>query len=202
VPGGQGPRHLQLYIYDTDETLEHRVKRSPDLDINIIRLILKILEKNPYVQIFKSIGSVPNLAEYRISLNTDIRLDQRRYNAPTTSQVAAMWVEGSDPQNTFDRQVVVYGKGDRPIFIRAYYGCYDPLAYPLFFPCGEAGWNRWMPYHVPSSAVPSSVVQENDDGAEDEDLQFQDRTADANDEQNEDEAEGNYLYATNVIHIS
>jgi hypothetical protein len=85
VPSGQGPRHLQLYIYDTDETLEHRVKRSPDLDINIIRLILKILEKNPYVQIFKRIGSVPNLAEYRISLNTDIRLDQRRYNTPTTS---------------------------------------------------------------------------------------------------------------------
>jgi hypothetical protein len=52
VPGAQGPRNLQLYIYDTDETLEHRVKRSPDLDINIIRLILKILEKNPYVQIF------------------------------------------------------------------------------------------------------------------------------------------------------
>jgi len=49
VPGGQGPRHLQLYIYDTDETLEHRVKRSPDLDINIVRMILKILENNPYV---------------------------------------------------------------------------------------------------------------------------------------------------------
>jgi hypothetical protein len=70
VPGGQGPRHLQLYFYDTDETLEHRVKRSPDLDINIVRAILKILEDNQYVQTFKSIGSVPNLDEYRISLNT------------------------------------------------------------------------------------------------------------------------------------
>jgi hypothetical protein len=76
VPGGQGPRHLLLYIYHTDETLEHRVKRSPALDIDIIRLILKILEKSPYVQIFKNIGSVLNQAEYRISLNTYIRLDQ------------------------------------------------------------------------------------------------------------------------------
>jgi hypothetical protein len=75
VPGGQGPRHLLLYIYDTDEILEHRVKRSPALDIDIIQLILKILEKNPYVQIFKSIGSVPNQGEYRISFITDIRLD-------------------------------------------------------------------------------------------------------------------------------
>ena len=37
-------------------------------------------------------------------------------------------------------------KGDRPLYIRAYYGCYDPLSYPLFFPRGESGWNRWMSY--------------------------------------------------------
>ena len=45
VPGDHGPRHLQLYIYDTDEALEHRVKRSLDLDINLVRVILRILEK-------------------------------------------------------------------------------------------------------------------------------------------------------------
>ena len=144
--GDNGPRHLQLYIYDTDENLFHRVKRSPNLRLDLIRKILAILEHNPYAQVFKSLGVVPNLDEYRISLNTDIKLDQRRYNAPTTSQVAAIWVEGSDPQKTFDRSVIVYGKGERPLYIRAYYGCYDPLSYPLFFPCGEIGWNRLMPY--------------------------------------------------------
>jgi hypothetical protein len=140
---------LQLYIYDTDENLLHRVKRSPDLNIDVIRTILEILERNPYAQVFKSLGSVPNLDEYRISINTDIKLDQRRYNAPTTSQVAAIWVEGSDPQNCFDRSVVVHGKGDRPLYIRAYYGCYKPLSYPLFFPRGETGRNRWMPFVAP-----------------------------------------------------
>jgi hypothetical protein len=40
----------------------------------------------------------------------------------------------------------VHGSGERPLYIRAYYGCYDPLAYPLFFPGGETGWNRWLPY--------------------------------------------------------
>ncbi|XP_044431343.1 uncharacterized protein [Triticum aestivum] len=147
VPADNGPRHLQLYIYDTDHNLGHRTNRSPDLDIDLIRKILGILEQNPYAQAFKSLGSVPNLDEYKISLNTDIKLDQRRYNAPTTSQVAEIWVEGSDPQNYFDRSVVVHAKkGDRPLYIRAYYGCYDPLSYPLFLPCGETGWNRWMPY--------------------------------------------------------
>ncbi|XP_071685017.1 uncharacterized protein [Lolium perenne] len=184
VPGDKGPRHLQLYFYDTDETLEHRVKRSPDLDINIIRAILEILKDNPYVKTFKSCGSVPNLEEYRISLNTDIRLDQRRYNVPTASQVAAMWVEGSDPQNTFDRQVVVHGKGDRPIFIRAYYGCYDPLAYPLFFPRGETGWNRRIPYEIPRK-----VTQQGDkeDDTEREPLQGLDQSSNVHLEENTDE---------------
>ena len=149
LSGDHGPRHLQLYIYDTDENLLHMVKRFPNLRLDLIRRILKILEHNPYAQVFKSLGAVPNLDEYRITLNTDINLDQRRYNAPTTSQVAAIWVEGSDPQNTFDRSVVVYGKRDHTLHIRAYYGCYDPLSYPLFFPRGETGWNRWMPYNDP-----------------------------------------------------
>ena len=26
IPGGRGPRHMQLYFYDTNETIAHRVK--------------------------------------------------------------------------------------------------------------------------------------------------------------------------------
>jgi hypothetical protein len=157
VPNGNGPRHLQLYIYDNDETLSHRVQRSPDLNVELIRKILRILEHNPYVQTFKSVGSFSNLDEYKIELNTNITLDQRRYNAPTTSEVAAVWVEGNDPTNCFDRSVVIHGKGGRPLYIRAYYGCYDPLAYPLFFPGGETGWNRRMPYRDPPNRTPQDL---------------------------------------------
>jgi hypothetical protein len=47
VPGGDDVRHLQLYFYDTeDEVLSHRIKRSPDLGINLIRNILAILQDN------------------------------------------------------------------------------------------------------------------------------------------------------------
>ncbi|KAL5665802.1 hypothetical protein ACJX0J_025910, partial [Zea mays] len=78
VPGSQGPRHLQLYFYDTeDATLAHRARRSPDLDINIIKNILTILEGNPYVQTFNRLGSIPNLDDYVIELNTNVTPDQR-----------------------------------------------------------------------------------------------------------------------------
>ena len=79
LPGSKGPRHLQLYFYDTaeDDTLSHRVKRSPDLDINIIRNVLRILQaNNPYVQTFNRVGSIPNLGDYVIELNTNVTPDQ------------------------------------------------------------------------------------------------------------------------------
>jgi hypothetical protein len=87
---------MQLYFYDTDKTIQHRIQRSPNLDEGVIRTVLRILEDNPYVCVFQSLGNIANLNEYRIELNTDIGVDQRRYNAPTISQVAAIWGEGSD----------------------------------------------------------------------------------------------------------
>ncbi|XP_022008025.1 uncharacterized protein LOC110907339 [Helianthus annuus] len=34
---------------------------------------------------------------------------------------------------------------NRPTTSEPYYGCYDPLSYPLFFPNGEAGWHPNIP---------------------------------------------------------
>jgi hypothetical protein len=62
----------------------------------VIRTVLRLLEDNTYARVFRSLGNIANLDEYRIELNTDIGVNQRRYKAPTVSQVAAIWVEGSD----------------------------------------------------------------------------------------------------------
>ena len=87
MSGVQAPRHMQLYFYDTNETMHHRIKRSPHLDASVIRTILNIMQDNPYVQIFKSLVTLTNLDCYTIELNTSIFVDQRRYNAPTMEQV-------------------------------------------------------------------------------------------------------------------
>ncbi|TVU18511.1 hypothetical protein EJB05_34614 [Eragrostis curvula] len=156
--GKYGPRHMQLYFYDTDFSIEHRAKRSPHLDEGLIRKILQLLESNPYTMTFRRLGGVSNLEEYKIELNTEIDVDQRRYNAPTVSQVAAIWMPGTDPEHAFERSVMVCGLADKPVYIRAYHGCYDPLSYPLFFPGGEAGWNKNIKY----------VDKEKDDGGDKE----------------------------------
>ena len=87
---------MQLYFYDTDETLPQRIKRSPHLDLKLIRAILRILENNPYVHVFRTVGQMENLDELNIELNTSISVDQRRYNAPAMDQVAAIWQDGFD----------------------------------------------------------------------------------------------------------
>jgi hypothetical protein len=78
-------------------------------------------------------------------LNLDQRLDQRTYNAPITSEVADVWVEGNERIKKFDKSVVLHGNNNEIQRIKSYYGCYDPLSYPLFFPRGELGWHSKMP---------------------------------------------------------
>ena len=72
VPGVKGPCHMQLYFYDTDETMHQRINRSPHLDAHVIHTILDIMQENPYVQVFKSVGTLTNLYCYTIALNTSV----------------------------------------------------------------------------------------------------------------------------------
>ncbi|XP_044354828.1 uncharacterized protein [Triticum aestivum] len=144
-PTQDGPKHLELYFYDDDPSLQHRFRCSPNLDRDVIRKLVDILKDNPYSETFRNLGGVDDLEEYRIELNTDMRLDQRRYNLPISSEVAAIWVEGNELCKHFDRSIVLFGNGNKRYSIQPYYGCYDPLSYPLFFPRGEIGWHPEIP---------------------------------------------------------
>ena len=105
--------------------------------------------------LFKNLCSVSNIAEYNIELNTSISVDQRRYNSPGMDQVAAIWMDGNDPRPLFSPSIIIYGTEDRPHYIRAYYGCYDPLVYPVLLPGGETGReDKKIEYQDPPPAKP------------------------------------------------
>ncbi|KAL7174997.1 hypothetical protein ACSBR2_028742 [Camellia fascicularis] len=76
--------------------------------------------------------------EQCIVIKTNPNLDQRTYNVPTTSQVAAIWVEKESASNK-TRDIIVHRKSSGSQRVLHYYGCYDPLQYPLLFPYGETG---------------------------------------------------------------
>ncbi|XP_072150844.1 uncharacterized protein [Setaria viridis] len=147
---GHEPGHLELYFYDDDPSLEHRLRKcrekSAQEDREVIQRLKDILHGiNPYSENLRSMGQVDNLEDYHVELNLDQRLDQRTYNVPLTSEVAAVWIEGSERRGQFDNSIVLQGK-DRSIHgIQSYHGCYDALSYPLFFPRGELGWHNCIP---------------------------------------------------------
>ncbi|AQK60686.1 hypothetical protein ZEAMMB73_Zm00001d053905 [Zea mays] len=98
--GGVEHKHLELYFYDDDPTLEHRYHQT---------------------------------------------LNQKTYNTPLTSEVAAVWIDGSEGRGQFSKSVMLHGKDSSSHCIRSYHGCYDALSYPLFFPRGELGWHANIP---------------------------------------------------------
>nr|XP_027101001.1 uncharacterized protein LOC113720276 [Coffea arabica] len=67
--------------------------------------------------------------------------DQRVWNQPTASQIAALWVEGQKSGKRYKRHIQIYTKEGKDHLVQYYYGCYDPLQYPLLFPFGETRWH-------------------------------------------------------------
>ncbi|PWZ16452.1 hypothetical protein Zm00014a_034232 [Zea mays] len=147
--GGAEHKHLELYFYDDDPTLEHRYRKCREehqlKDKEVIRQIVDILRGNPYSEHLRTMGHVDNLDDYRIALNLDQTLNQKTYNTPLTSEVAAVWIEGSEGRGQFSKSVMLHGKDSSSHCIRSYHVCYDALSYPLFFPKGKLGWHANIP---------------------------------------------------------
>lgn len=73
-------------------------------------------------------------------------VDQICHNSPSADQVAAIEVEGNNDFNIpYDRNFIVPGRDGHTNPIKPYFGCYDPLQYPLFFPYGDNGWQQHNP---------------------------------------------------------
>ena len=103
---------------------------------------MRILSNNPYAKFFKNLRNVQNIDNQKSVLNCYPGLDQRVYNLPTASQVAAIWTEDDDESAIKNVHIQVYTHSNTSHRIKHYYGCYDPLQYPILFPQGECGWHH------------------------------------------------------------
>ncbi|XP_074313095.1 uncharacterized protein LOC141648383 [Silene latifolia] len=91
LPTEEPSQYIQLYFYDTDGELWHRLQISEDIDQNV---------------------------------------------------VAAIWVDDENSSQPPRHDVLIYANSGTSHRILHYYGCYDPLQYPLLFPFGETGWHK------------------------------------------------------------
>ena len=138
-----------MYFHDDDSSLELCYRRCREeclrKEKEVIDRLVAIMQGNPYSEHFRTLGAVDDLEDYHVELNLDQRLDQRTYNVPITSEVAAVWIEGSERHGQFEHSVGLQGKDKSIHGIRSYHGYYDALPYPLFFPKGELGWHNCIP---------------------------------------------------------
>ncbi|GKB09793.1 uncharacterized protein Tco_0843716, partial [Tanacetum coccineum] len=163
VPENGNAKNLQLYFHDTEHELENRLASSDRLSKHATEICMKALEKNPYACFFRSLKDVPQLENYQIILKTLPSQDQRLYNKPEVSQVAAVWVDGEENGEQSHRNIEVKIHSNQSRKIEYYYGCYDALQYPLMFPFGELGWHQGIlkrgekEYKIRGKAKPSAA---------------------------------------------
>ncbi|XP_042988839.1 uncharacterized protein LOC122316384 [Carya illinoinensis] len=142
VPEDEHPSYLQLYFFDTEHELENRIHDAERLDPSIIARLMDILEVNPYCRFFRTLSNISSLENHTIRIRSDIDLDQRVYNAPSVSHVATIWTETDNCTEQKGRDIIVFNKAGGSHIVQYYFGCYDPLQYPLLFPFGDSGWHQ------------------------------------------------------------
>ncbi|XP_075099108.1 uncharacterized protein LOC107798197 [Nicotiana tabacum] len=147
------PRNIQLYFYDNSNELAHRMACSDKIHESVVKELMDILSINPYSVFLRSLVHVSNLQDFHIALKCDLNLDQRVYNLPTSSEIAAIWTEENDGVALNAPHILIYPRTDRTQIVNYYYGCYDALQYPLLFPLGQSGWHcgiKKLPVNCPA----------------------------------------------------
>lgn len=79
------------------------LQKTPQLNAKIVEDPLKILSVNPYGRFFQSLRQIPALEDCKIVIWLNVELERRVYNAPSSSQVASIWIES----HTTERDIIV-----------------------------------------------------------------------------------------------
>lgn len=145
LPDGGHPKYLQMYFYDGEHEYQLRSGIFPELRDTVIARLMRIMESNPYAQFFRSLRDKRVDATTSIRINRDPVLDQRVYNAPTSSEVACIIMDSSLADDSGGPYIVVSGRGNTSHRLQHFWGYYDPLSYPMLFPYGDPGWRPGLP---------------------------------------------------------
>ncbi|XP_076066167.1 uncharacterized protein LOC143039804 [Oratosquilla oratoria] len=157
---GQSRQFAQLYVIDSEQATDIRTG-NPTNVISISEILQNldsiIREHNVFAAAFKTLREVElyeaeqaqreQRPEYIISLffNRDRNADRRRYNLPTVNDIATIF-QNPDGEPPFHRDFKVYPRNeDAPLInLNILSPNLDPMAYTLFFPFDEPGWQPKM----------------------------------------------------------
>ena len=143
-PHGQTPVYAQLYILDSREALHHRMQRNSGLDPDVMyRLGGLISDTHRWAHVFKQANEVfqaSNAEQVSLHLTVNQNQDSRRYNLPTSDEVAAV-IPGDVSQGSSSRDIVLHRRSGSLSRVNEGSPMYESLQYPLFFIHGEEGYH-------------------------------------------------------------
>ena len=151
---GQDPQFAQLYFYDTENEVQHRMnvfsdgQINSDLDPSIVDALVQMFdESNTLVKVFRMSRDRfidTDVHRLRLRLIGSRTTDGREYNLPTCSEIAAIIVGDIGAENAH-RDIIVELKGGLRR-INVLHPSYMALQYPLLFPYGEDGFRLGILY--------------------------------------------------------
>ncbi|XP_049362072.1 uncharacterized protein LOC125826778 [Solanum verrucosum] len=147
---GKSPQFAQLYIYDTDNEIENRIKSlmHEEVETEIVQGISEMLdEHNVLVKSFRMARDrylEQPQAEFRMRILSERTQDGRQYNRPTASEVAGLIV-GDLTDANFQRDVIVEHRKNGLQRITDLHPCFMSMNYPLIHPYGEDGYRLGIP---------------------------------------------------------
>jgi len=151
------PKFAELYIFDTKNEIENRLrairKEDPDehdLNPDIIKGLQEMLDQyNPLVKIFRH---ARDLLEEHKGIDISIRIlgaekgDPIQYEMPNSKELA-MLIVGDITTENYKRDIIVSTRKKGLQHISIFHPAYMPLQYPLLFPYGERGCQLGIQYH-------------------------------------------------------
>lgn len=135
------PRNLQLYFYDDNTEILNRMASASILRQTVVQKLMDILKIIPYRIFLKYLLQISELPNFYIALRYGSDLDQWVYNQPSVSEVAALWLDQETSNNNSIPHIRIYTHSNKSQLVNYYYGCYDPLQYPLLFLYGQNVWH-------------------------------------------------------------
>ena len=139
------PKCAQIYFYG-DNSVNYRLKYSSALNaLVLIQIQAMLLDdcNNPFVMQFKKasqlIKKFPS-SKMKIIIITNKNADRRIYNKPSVEEIAVLIPYFGNENEPTNREAIVYRKSGGLEKVDVNNSNYDPMAYPLRFPTGQAGW--------------------------------------------------------------
>ncbi|XP_058782402.1 uncharacterized protein LOC131656821 [Vicia villosa] len=142
---GKSPKYAQLYIFDTDNEVDNRMKCFKDntnIDNNIVTQLKLVLDEyNPHAKAFRMARDMMKQTGYqelKLKLIADRSEEGRVYNHPTVSEVTALIVGDTDSGSK--RDIIAQHRDGKLQRIYEFHKIYLAYQYPLIFPYGEDGY--------------------------------------------------------------